>query len=270
MNSPERLHESSSYSYNDPVNQRLGGFEPHNEQTSVNIVNVLNIDDMIQPILPTHGFTPPIDQVQENPRNMVVDDMLQPILFVQDCGFTYQQTSSSTNINMVNVHDMNQPVLPVQQFASVDNQIQDNLGNMVVDDMLQPILSVQDCGFTYSQTSTNVDMGNANNMVSPAEGFTLTNDQIQENMVVDDMLQPILPARACEPPESRPQTTMANIDGIRDICQSTFSQGFTLPSFRNDAVETAVPHEIQSTTHMGQMDKQVPMIHGLWPTVTAV
>lgn len=210
--------ESSGHSYDNVTNQPLDGFDLHNGQTSINIANMVYVDDMIQPILPAQGFTPFNEKNHENPGNMVVDDMLQPILSVQDYGFTHQQTSN--NVNM---------------------------GNVAV----QPIL--------------------------PAQGFTLFTEQNHENprnMVVDDMLQPILPTHVCEPPEGQTQTTMANLVGIRDISRPTLPQVSTLPDSRSHTMETAELHDMfQSTTPVqapGPMDRQEPIIHGgLWPKATA-
>ncbi|KAL4899405.1 hypothetical protein BDW74DRAFT_116175 [Aspergillus multicolor] len=264
VNASARPQGSSNQSYDNTANQLLDGFGSQEGQPSINTADMVNADNMTQPRLPAHNFTPSNDQTQENSENMVVDDMLQPIPSMQDCGFTYQQTSPNTNI--VNVDDMIEPILPAQGFAPFNNRIQENAGTMVVDDMLLPVLSAQDCGFTYQQTSNDVNMA--------AECFTVMNDQVGENtgsMVVDDMLQPILSAPVCNPFESQCQTSMADIVGIRNIGQPSL-QGFNPPNTLGNVMEPAVPHMFQATTRVRAfrpVDKQAPMAHGPWPTTTA-
>lgn len=204
--------ESSSHSHDNLRNQQpFDRFDLHNGQTSVNIVNMVNVDDMIQPILPTLDFTPFDEQIQENTGNMVVDDMLQPILSVQDCGLANQQTLN--NVNTGNVGSMFQPVLSTQGFTPLNEQMEEN----------------------------------------------------PESMVVDDVLQPILPTHVCVPPERQSQTDMANMVDIRDTSRPTLSQTFSLPNPGIQAMETAELHMFQSTTPVqaaGPVEEQTPTIHG--------
>ncbi|OJJ52053.1 hypothetical protein ASPSYDRAFT_719523 [Aspergillus sydowii CBS 593.65] len=280
FNASARPHISPSHSITNTANQLLNGIDTHNGQTPINTANMVYVDDMIQPILPARGSTPFSEQVNRNPGNMVIDDMLQPIPSMQDCDFTHQQTSN--NINMVYVDDMIQPVLPARGFTPFSEQVNRNPGNMVIDDMLQPIPSMQDCDFTYQQTSNNINTGNVNmgNVTAqpmlPAQNTILLNTQIDGNsgnMVVDDMLQPVLPTYVGEPPEGQSQINMTNMVGVRDVSRPTLPRVCTLPDSQNNIIQrVGVHHVFRSTTPVQapvQVDRQAPVVRGgLWPTVS--
>jgi hypothetical protein len=243
----ERIHDSSNYPYSNPMDQHLN---QHNERT------LINVDDMIQPILTTHGFTPSINQTPEIPRYMAIDDMLQPILPRQDCSLPYQQSPSSSNANMIDVNDMIQPILATHGFTPSINQTPEIPRYMAIDDMLQPILPRHDCSLPYQQPPSlgDVNMVDVNDMVLSAENFALISNQVQEYMVVDDMLQPILPSHAYEPHGSRP----------------ALPQPVSLPNLQSDPMET-VPLMNQPTAPrqvVGQMEKQAVSIHGSWPAMS--
>lgn len=96
-----RLRQSPNHSNDDVTNQLTDGIIPHN------VRNMIDIHDMLQPILP------------------VRDNVEQP---------------HGNTANMVDVHDMIQSILPAHAFSLFDGQSNEDIGDMVnVHDMLQPI-----------------------------------------------------------------------------------------------------------------------------------
>lgn len=229
--------------YDSTANQLLDGFDPHNEQTSINIANMINVHDMIQPIAPAQGLASFNEQTSGNMENTVnVHDMLQPITPMQNCASINGQ--ASVNTNMVNVHETIHPILQAQAFATFNKQNRGNMGNMVnVHDMLQPILPMQNCASIHGQATMNSSVVN-----------------------VHDMIQPILPAQVCERMDAQPQTDIANIVGSRDINQPRIpTQASTLPDSRSNAMGTAGVHDVfQSTSPFQEtrpVDRQAPVIY---------
>lgn len=161
------LDHNNSIQLNDRINL-------HPEQTSSDIVNIVDIHDMIQPILQiqAHDCEPPCDPSQVNDTQMAdVHDMPQTVL-PQVFGSLGDQSQIDI-ANMLDIHDMIQPILPTQGFASLKN-------SSVVDihDLLQPILPTQACKpfNEQSQTARFHEVGQA---MFPAENVTSSNTQLQ-------------------------------------------------------------------------------------------
>ncbi|RAH71350.1 uncharacterized protein BO66DRAFT_56172 [Aspergillus aculeatinus CBS 121060] len=82
-----RLFEVPNQSYGHIANQLSNGFSSHNGQSLNDIENIVNVYDMIQPILPVQAFHSFSEQDRGSMGNMVnVHDMLQPIVPTQDYG----------------------------------------------------------------------------------------------------------------------------------------------------------------------------------------
>lgn len=125
---------------------------------------------------PTHSNDDVTNQltdgiVSHNVRNMVdMHDMLQPILPVRD---NVEQPHGDTT-NMVDVHDMIQPILPAHAFSLFDGQSNEDIGDMVnVHDMLQPILPVLNCESFDEQSQSNMmetaELSNMAPSIAPAQ-----------------------------------------------------------------------------------------------------
>jgi hypothetical protein len=152
---PGRRQEAPSHSYNSNTDNLFDEDGTHNGQTSSSLRNILN-----------------------------VHDMLQPILSLQNYGLGHEQPPINM-VNTVNVHDMIQPILPAHVFASFDEQTcgdMPDLTNLInVHDMLQPILPAQICDLLEVEPQTSVantvDVHNIGQQILPARDFTTPGGQ---------------------------------------------------------------------------------------------
>ncbi|KAJ5976634.1 hypothetical protein N7481_010341 [Penicillium waksmanii] len=175
------------------LNDRI---DHHPQQNSTEIVNIVDVHDMIQPILQIQA------QVCEPPNDL----------------------SQVKDTQMADVHDIPQPVLP-QVFGSLGHQSQIDIANMLdIHDMIQPILPTQ--GFASLEDSSMVD--------------------------IHDMLQPILPTQACEPFNGQSQTRTSNMARFDDIGQPMFpAENVTSSNMQLQNMFPSIP----------PVDRQASMIH---------
>lgn len=160
---------------------------------------------------PSHSYNdvpnPPTNgTVTHNVRNMVdVHDMLQPILPVRD-NIEHPQTDTT---NLVDIHDMIQPIPPAQAFSSFDGLSNGDIGDMVnVHDMLQPILPVPACESFDGQSQSNmVGMAELHNM---APSIPPTQALRQMDRPVPTMDDRMFVPRMTESQNMRTQNTFCN------------------------------------------------------------
>jgi hypothetical protein len=264
---------------------RLGGISnPDHEQTSAGMINMVDVQDMMQPILPIPaqvcrlpsngdppqaGVAPVInvpemaqavssqgEQQQMQTTGMVnIYDMVQPILPQAYTSLGEQQQMQTTG--MVNIYDMVQPILP-QTYTSLGEQQQMQTTGMVnVYDMVQPILPQTYTSLGEQQQMQTTGMVNVYDMIQqilPAQNL----ESFENTNIVNiyDMLQQIPPAQASASAEEqcRSETNMAR---FHDICQPISTAGFVHPS------NTQLHYPFQSTP---AVERQNPIIHG--PLVT--
>ncbi|KAI2707450.1 hypothetical protein CBS147333_9342 [Penicillium roqueforti] len=202
---------------------RLGGISnPDHEQTSAGMINMVDVQDMMQPILPIPAQVCRLPSNGDPPQSGVASVINVPEM-AQAVSLQGEQQQMQTT-GMVNIYDMVQPIMP-QTYTSLGEQQQMQTTGMVnVYDMIQQILPAQNL-----------------------ESFENTNI-----VNIYDMLQQIPPAQASASAEEqcRSETNMAR---FHDICQPISTAGFVHPS------NTQLHYPFQSTP---AVERQNPIIHG--------
>lgn len=157
---------------------QLNGSNRHLEQTSTDNVGMVDVHDMIQPILRVqpHVCEPPSDPSQGNVAEMVnVHEMPQHVL-PQVFGSLGEQSRIDV-ANMLDVHDMIQPILPTQEFYPLEDS-----STVDIHDMLQPILPMRDCEpfkeKSQKRTSNMVRFHELGQPIFPTETASLSDTQL--------------------------------------------------------------------------------------------
>ncbi|KAJ5288447.1 hypothetical protein PENANT_c097G09887 [Penicillium antarcticum] len=240
----DRLESSNS--------SRLGGISnPDHEQTSAGMINMVDVQDMMQPILPIPAQVCRLPSNGDPPQAGVAPVINVPEMAQAVSSQGEQQQMQTTG--MVNIYDMVQPILPQICTSLGEQQQMQTTGMVNVYDMVQPILPQTYISLGEQQQMQTTGMVNAYDMIQqilPAQNL----ESFENTNIVNiyDMLQQIPPAQASALAEEQCRSE-TNMTRFHDICQPISTAGFVHPS------NTQLHYPFQSTP---AVERQNPIIHG--------
>lgn len=172
----------------------MEGTDPPNGEISSGVGETIDVHDTLDPILPVQDLESIYEQPSISMASTDVHDMIQPLLPPQ--AFTPSIGQSQPNV-ITGVNHRFQPAQPAKGYDPIHGQASIQMANTDIHDMIQPILPLQAFTSSNAQSQHNVltELNHMSQPEQPAQGYDPIYGQASIEMAntdVHDMIQPIL------------------------------------------------------------------------------